>query len=158
DRKDMDGDVLAYALPNDTGTDQLSTGAHIDHSGETRGVFVGEFQQRLDEQWTAQIEASYLSDPTVVDTFFRQDAQSRREFANSFFLGRDDDASALTLQAKGSVNDFTPNQYLLQDQGYTVNRLPEATYTRLNDDLLPNAAPGLLSYNSEYRIGEYSLN
>jgi hypothetical protein len=158
EREEMDGDFLAYVLPYDTGTDQLSTGARIDHDGDTRGVVVGEFQKRIDEHWTLQLEGSYLSDPTVVDTFFREDARTRREYANSAYLARTDDDSALTLQVKGSFNDFTPNQYLLQDQGYTVDRLPEATYTRLNDDLLPSGAPGLLAYSSEYRVGMLGLN
>ncbi len=158
DQKDQNGDLLAYVLPSDSGTDQLSSGARIDHNEETRDVFVGEYQKKLDDQWTLQLEGSYFSDPTVVDTFFRDDARTRREFENSGYLARVDDVSALTLEAKGALNDFTPNQYLLQDQGYTVNKLPEVTYSRLNDDLLPDAAPGLLAYSSEYRAGMMSLD
>jgi hypothetical protein len=157
-RPDENGDFLAYVLPYDTGTDRLSTGARIEHDGDTRDVIVGEYQKRLDEKWTLQFEGSYFSDPTVVDTFFREDGRQRREFANSAYLARDDEDSALSLDVKGSFNDFTPNQYLLQNQGYTVDRLPEATYTRLNDDLLPGAAPGLLAYSSEYRVGNLGLN
>lgn len=157
DRPDANGDFLAYILPHDTGTDRLSSGGRIQQDGTTRDVFVGDFQKRLDEQWTLQLEGSYFSDPTVIDTFFRNDGRDRREFENSAYLVRDDDASSLTLQGKGSFNDFTSNQYLLQDQGYSVDRLPEATYSRINDDLLPDAAPGLLAYSSEYRVGELSL-
>jgi hypothetical protein len=158
DRPGARGDLLIYGLPHDTGTDHLSTGARLDHDGDTRDVVVGEFQKRLDENWTLQLDGSFFSDETVVDTFFREDARSRREFENAAYLARLDDDSALTLEAKGSLNDFTPNQYLLQDQGYTVDRLPEATYTRLGDDLLAGAAPGLLSWSSEYRIGRYALD
>lgn len=152
------GDLLAYTLLSDNGTDHLSSGARVDQDGDTRGLIIGEHRWTIDDTWTLFLEGSYVSDETFVDAFFRPLGQSRREFANSAYIQAIDGATAFSAEVRGQLNDFTPNQYLLESLGYNTEKLPEASYSRLNDDLLSGLAPGLLTYQSEYRLSRLQLN
>jgi hypothetical protein len=152
------GDLFGYTIFNDTGTDQLVSGAEIDQDGQTRGIVYGEHRWALDDKWTVFLETSYISDETFVDAFFEPLAENRREFTNAGRLRRIAGNTEFDLLGKGELNDFTPNEYLLQSQGYNSDKLPEGSYYRVNDDLLAGVAPGLLSYTSEYRAGRLALN
>lgn len=151
------GSLFAYTVPDDTGMDVFSTGARVDRDGEFRGVVTAEHQQNLTRHWSIFAEGWHASDPAFIDAFYRDWGSSGREFENSVYARRLEENTALTLQAKGAFDDFTPNQYLLQSRGYTVEKLPEAVYTRIADDVFPDTAPGLVSYSSETRVGRMSL-
>lgn len=152
------GDLFAYTIINDNGRDQLSSGARLRQDNETRGVLLGEHRWNIDETWTLFLEGAYVSDETFVDAFFRPLGQSRREFTNSAYVQAIEGATSFSAQVKGELNDFTPNQYLLQSLGYNTDKLPELFYSRLNDDLIPGIEPGLLTYQSEYRLSRMQLN
>ena len=123
----------------DNGRDRLSSGARIDHDNEHRSMLLADNLLRLDDNWDLFTEVSYVSDPAFVDSLFRSLAKERREFASSVYLRRRDEASVLSLEARGRFNDFTPNEYLLQSQGYQVERLPEGRYSRVADPLFGGA-------------------
>jgi hypothetical protein len=152
------GGLLAYTIPYDAGRDRTSTGQTVERSGETRALVLAEHQARLSEHWRLQADGAYVSDATFVDAYFDQVARHRRELENAVYLRRTDHNSQFTGEAKGSFNDFIVNEYLVQSQGYTVSRLPEATYTRLADDVLANVAPGLLTYSSQTRLGRVAVD
>lgn len=152
------GHLFTYGITDDHGTDRLPSGARLDHDGQTRGLILADHRWTIDENWTLFLEGSYIGDPTFVPAFYRTWAETSREFTNAAYLRRLDDDTALTILGKGEFSDFTPNEYLQQSPGYNVDKLPEATYHRLADDLLPGLAPGLLTYSSEYRIGRMTLN
>jgi hypothetical protein len=152
------GDLLAYTLINDNGTDKLSSGAELEHHDQTRGILLGEHKWTIDEQWALYLEGSYVSDETFVDEFYRRLGQQRREFTNSAYLRYIGGNSLFSAEVRGSLNDFTPNQYLLQSTGYNTDKLPEFYYARLNDDPLGGLAPGMLSWSSEYRLSRMQLN
>lgn len=146
------GGLLTYWVLNDTGTDVLSTGARVDRTGETRGLLRAENVTTIDQNWTLFTEVAHVSDPNFIDAFFEDIAESGRLFQNRARLRRLDENTAFWIEVAGQTVDFTPNEYLLQSDGYSVERYPEAGYTRLADDLLPTS-PGLLTYSSESRIG-----
>ncbi|HYE60994.1 MAG TPA: hypothetical protein VD997_03270 [Phycisphaerales bacterium] len=148
-----EGGLFAYTLPSDRGTDILKPGTRLNHDGEFRGLIVGEGRYRFNREWTLIAEASTISDATLVTALFPQMAENAREFTNRATLRRVDDNSYLSLQAKATFEDFLVNEWLLQSQGYTVNKLPEAFYARQADDLLANYSPGLLTWTHEYRAG-----
>lgn len=158
DRADREGGVFGYMVPNDEGEDVLSTGARRERDGEFRGVILGEHRWALSQEWTLFAEGAYVSDETFVDAFFREWTETRREFTTQGTLRRLEANTALTVQGKTNLNDFTPNEYLLQAPGYTVDKLPEASYFRLSDDVLAGVAPGRLAYSSEYRAGLLQMN
>jgi hypothetical protein len=153
-----EGAFFAYTLPDDTGRDLTSAGTRIGRDGEFRGLALFEHTAQLDDHWSLQLQGAYVSDENFVGALFNELARSRREFENSAYLKRQDENTVLTAEVKGTFNDFTPNEYLLQTPGYTVQRTPEVAYTRLADDLLPDSAPGVLTYTSEYRLGRLALN
>lgn len=151
------GRADAYLVASDAGQDTLPTGDKKDGDGDTRGMFLGEHRWQVSDAWTILLEGAYISDETFIDGFFESLGENRREFATSITARRLGPNSLLTFQGKGSLNDFIANQYLLQSQGYAVSKLPEASYFRVADDLLPNLAPGVAMYHSEWRIGRVGL-
>lgn len=155
--QDAQAALLAYSLPHDAGSDLASTGRRVTREGEFRGMALGEYRAQVSEHWTLRAQAFWISDGTFVDAFFDHLQRNHRELENSLEARRTDDSTSLALTVKASSVDFIPTDYLLQGQGYTVRRLPEVTYTRLADDLLPDAAPGLLTYSSETRAGLLAL-
>ncbi|MFN7021639.1 MAG: hypothetical protein ACK4WH_09965 [Phycisphaerales bacterium] len=160
DRSEHKGGLFAYMVPTDWGRDVLSSGAKKDRAagGEFRGVLLGDDTWRLSEHWTLQLEVGVASDENVIDAFFRPIAEEGREVTNAAYLKRQDDWSLFSGLVKGAINDFTPNHYLLESQGYTVDKLPEFAYFRAGDDLLTQSAPGLLVWSSEYRLTNMRLS
>ena len=156
-RSNMRGSIFAYTLPSDSGTDVFSTGAKADRDDEFRGLITARHQQRLDENWSSFAQGWHASDPAFIDAIFTDMATRQRELENSIYLRRLEDNSSLTAIAKGAIDDFTPSQYVLQSQGYTVSKLPEATYGRVADDLLHEITPGLVTHTSEYSVSRMAL-
>lgn len=154
---DYKGGLLTYWVFNDTGTDTLTTGAEVDRDGDNRGIVRAEHIAKVGSDWTVFGELSHVSDENFVDTFYEELAETGREFQSRIHARKLTENTSLTLEASGQIDDFTPNEYILQSDGYNVERLPELTYTRIADDLLEPIAPGRLLYSSESRIGSLSL-
>ncbi|MEY3232051.1 MAG: hypothetical protein RL689_2140 [Planctomycetota bacterium] len=150
---DSKGGIMGYMVPFDAGSDLLKPGTKLSQNDDFRGILVGDQRWRLDERWSLFAEGSYISDPTLVDAFFEDQGETRREFTNRLRADRTDGNTQFSLEAKGTFNDFISNEWLLQSQGYSVSKIPEATYVRQADDLLAAWRPGLVSYWSEYRVG-----
>lgn len=150
--KTLDGRALGYIVPDDRGTDQLSTGAKRDRSGEVRGMIAIENRWEITRTWSLFAEGTYISDENFVDAYYTTDAETRREFVNSLALQNIDGQASFLAEVRHNFNDFTANQYLLESQGYTVSKLPEIRYTRVGDDLFSSFTPGLVTYNSDYRL------
>ncbi|MBL0921519.1 MAG: LPS assembly protein LptD, partial [Phycisphaerales bacterium] len=150
---DSEGLLFGYYI-YDEGTDDLSSGAEIDRDGESRGMVAFEHRWRFADPWTLFLEGSYISDPAFVDAFFESMAETRREFTNSAYLRRLDERSMFSLEVRGSLHDFTPNEYLLQSQGYTVDRLPDARYSRVADTFFD----GLVNWSSDSSIARVAMN
>ncbi|MEM9558910.1 MAG: LPS assembly protein LptD [Planctomycetota bacterium] len=147
------GEVSAYLLPEDNGTDVGPNGSDIDQDGDTRGMILGEHQQNLSDTWRLDLELSYISDESFVEAFFPRLAENRREFTNRASIRRLDGDTLLRAEVQGTFNDFIANQYLLQSPGYTVDRLPEVSYIQNASDLLSQSAPGLLTHTWEASAG-----
>ncbi|MCH7960961.1 MAG: hypothetical protein IIC49_01365 [Planctomycetes bacterium] len=157
DGPEHEGELLLYGLPNDTGTDVLVTGDEISHDGEARGVFLGWYRRQLDKLWTLRLAVASFSDPTFAGVFDRPLARTGREATNQIELIRTKGNSLLSLTANSALNDFTPNEFLQQSQGYTIDRLPEIKYLRVADDVFAKTAPGLVSYSSETSMGRLRM-
>lgn len=155
---DYRGSLLTYWVLNDTGTDSLTTGADVERDGEYRGIVRAEHVAKVGSDWTIFAEASHVSDENFTDSFFESLAESGREFRSGIAARKLTENTSLFLEASGNFDDFTQSESVLQSDGYTVDRLPEATYTVLAQDLLPREAPGLLLYSGQSRIGNLSLN
>ena len=151
------GRLFAYMLPNDDGHDLLSTGAIKQQDEQFRGVLLGENRLDLNDRWSLFTQISSQSDPSVVDGYFKDLSSQGREMETSGYLRYIANDSEFSVLGKGNLNSYVPNQYLLESQGYTVEKMPEAHYTRLADDLLSGVAPGLVSWSSEYSVARMRL-
>lgn len=149
---DSRGSFFGYWLPSDSGTDVLQSGARKDRSSEGRGIALFEQRMDLDPNWRLFMDVSHVSDETFVAGTDPLLAETRREFSTGFNLRRLEDNTSFAIQAKGNLNDFSPNEYILQSQGATVNKLPEVSYTRIGDDLFSDS-PGFVTWTHEYRFG-----
>lgn len=146
----LKGGLFAYTLPSDSGTDVLSTGAKRDVDDEFRGIVLADNIWQITPNWTLFGEVASISDARFVDAFFREQGQESREFTTAAELRYLEGNQRFGLLAKANLQDFVSNQYLQQSQGYSVNKLPEATYARIADDILPGVQPGLLTWTHEY--------
>lgn len=149
-RDGFNGKVFGYMLPDDTGTDVLSNGTRVQNDGEFRGIALAENRWDLTSSWALFGEFSSISDPTFVDAFFKDLGREGREITTDAYIRYIGGNSSFGALAKGTLIDFIPNQYLLQSQGYVVNRVPEFKYSRLADDLLSGVQPGLLTWSQQY--------
>jgi hypothetical protein len=157
-RPDRAGSLFAYGIFDDTGTDSLTSGAEKKRDGESRGILLGEQRLDFDANWSLFLEGAYLGDENFTDAFFEPLVETRREFTNAAYLRYLDDNTAFTLLGQANANDFTANEYLLQSRGYSVDRLPEAAYYRVADDLLGGINPGALTWSHDYRVSNMKLN
>ncbi len=108
----------------------LKSGVTIDREDEFRGILSLQDRFVLDRVWTITAEGSYISDEAFIDAFFEESGETRREFANRVTAFRREDNTILALELKTKFNDFIANEWLLQSPGYTVSKLPEASYIR----------------------------
>jgi len=150
---DSVGELLAYWLPEDNGDDVTARGVEIDAGGDSRGLVIGEQRFRLNREWTVLAEVGYLSDERLAQALFRDIATDRREVTNRLLFRRTDGSDYSTIDFQARAGDFIPNEYLLQSQGYSVDKYPEFGLGRIGFDLLGAEAPGLLSYTGEASVG-----
>lgn len=151
--ENAEGKFFSYYV-HDQGRDKLTSGATIDPSQENRGMVTGEHRWSLDDQWTLFLEAAWISDPSFVDAFFPRIAETGRELTNSIYARSLEEAQVFTAEVRGSLNDFTPNEYLMQSLGYSVQRTPEFSYWRFGDELFD----GALRHASESRLSYMAQN
>jgi hypothetical protein len=154
--ENTEGAFFAYGLPSDRGVDIFKSGEEVDRDGEARGMTTFEQRWRLSDRWTLFAEAALISDQAFVDAFFEGLGESRREFTNRLLARRLDENTSLSVDVRGAASSFVANEYLLQSRGYSVTKLPEISYVRIGDDLLPE--PGLLSSFTELRASRMGLN
>ena len=152
ERNGLDGRIFGYMLPEDTGEDVLSSGVRKDADNEFRGMILAENRWDITQHWALLTEFGYISDDTFVDAFFKDLGRNGREITTDAYLRYIGGNQQFNALAKGTLNDFISNQYLLQSQGYSVDKMPEFSYSRLADDILPGVQPGLLTWTHEYRV------
>lgn len=146
----LTGQLFAYTLVSDNGRDVLSNGTRFEQDQQFRGAVLAENRWDITPNWSLFAEVSKISDEQFIDGFFKEIGSEGREVASDIYLRYIGGNSHFSALVKGTFDNFTPNQYLLQSQGYTVNKLPEIKYARLADDVLPGIQPGLLTWTHEY--------
>jgi hypothetical protein len=149
--EDTVASLWAYGVFDDKGTDILPSGRRRSWEGTTRGAATLDVVSRLDANWIFAGQAAHVGDEVFLESFKQQWPRESRELTNRAQLRYAEGNNALWLEGSGRFFDAVPNQYLLQSQGYSVSKAPEAGYTRLSDDLLRDWRPGLLTWNQEYR-------
>ena len=133
DLDDKYGVVDLYGLFDTGDEDRTSSGLSVEPEQEVRGAALVEHTMRLTPKWWVQAQGSYISDPTFITTWREDDFTDRREYETSGYLKYQSGNHAFTALAKGTLNDFISNSYLLASQGYVVEKLPEVGYHRYGD-------------------------
>lgn len=149
------GEVFGYWI-HDYGEDRLSSGARIDRDGETRGVLDSKFMVQGTELWEIWGQLGLVSDPAFLDAFFEQETVTADEYAAGLRAERRSDNLPnllVTADVRSSVNDFIPNEWLIQSRGYQSQRVPE--FAAFATGLTPKGLP--LTYFGEFRYGVYRL-
>lgn len=146
------GGLFGYYI-FDNGEDRFGTGREIERDEESRGMLTFEHVLRLNADWTLFLEAAYTSDPAFVAAFFPGIGETSREFASSAYLRRVRDNELFSVEARAAMQDYVPNEYLLQTPGSITEKLPEVTYARVADELFG----GAVSYTSESSVSVMSL-
>lgn len=157
-RPTFEGRAFGYVLPSDNGVDDLRSGEEFDQDGRLRGTIIAENRWDIDENWTLRLEGTHISDQRFLESVFDEDFRDRREFTTRGLLTRRGEQTLFEAELAHRFDDFVSNEYLLLSKGYTVDRLPEIRFTRLNTDLMGDLAPGVLTYNAEVRAGQLGLN
>lgn len=149
---DTFGNAFLYGLFDDRGTDVLKTGARIKNNGDNRGLILTEHRVDIDDHWSFFGELSYQSDATFVESFYPEMAELRREFTTQAYVRRVEDNTMFATRLKGSLNDFSTNEYQLLSQGYSVTKTPEIQYLRQADPLFSDWFGDTLTWTHEYRF------
>ncbi|MCW5753413.1 MAG: hypothetical protein KIT24_01755 [Phycisphaeraceae bacterium] len=158
DQAELKGELLAYMLPHDSGEDRLRTGRDEDPPESFRGLVNLRQRFTLDSFWSLWLDANYASDENFIDGLFDNMQYDRLPPSTGAYLRRIQENTFLSIEARGNLNDFLVNDTQLQVPGYMTEKLPEVLYARQADDLLPDIAPGLLTWSSEYRASRLSLS
>ncbi|HEX8876476.1 MAG TPA: LPS assembly protein LptD [Phycisphaerales bacterium] len=149
---DTQGNAFLYGLFDDRGTDVLKTGARVKNRGDNRGLILTEHRVDFDDNWSFFGELAYQSDATFVESFYPEMAELRREFTTQAYVRRVEDNTMFAARLKGSLNDFSTNEYQLLSQGYSVTKAPELQYIRQADPLLSDWFGDVLTWTHEYRF------
>ncbi len=141
DLPNLFGTFDAYIIPYELGKDELGEGRNdVDREGDTRGYLRAQHRQYLDFGIEASIEIAYVSDDTFLEEYFRDQADTAKEYETSFYLKKQENDWALTLLGRYDLTDFTPQLTTLQSPGYTVDKLPEVALVMIGRSLLEEHA------------------
>jgi hypothetical protein len=135
DVEDALGFFKSYVM-EDNGTDRLGrTREDVPVNNSVRGRVLERHQQQLDDKWTLQLEAAYVSDVNFLEQFFTDEFDTDKEQETSIYLKRQEGTEVFSLLGKFSLFDFVTNADMITDQ-YTTEKAPEAKYYRIGDSIL----------------------
>lgn len=158
------GEFNAYYL-HDSGEDEPGGRLDVDPQTENRGRILWRHRHELTDDWEATAELAYLSDPTFLEEFFREDAYAEKPYETLLYLKKQQEDWAFTFLAKYDLLDFMPQTDQLQTAGnilepgdpavgYSTHKLPELAYYRIGTPLWANR----LTWHSENRASVMRLN
>jgi len=146
------GDHRAYLLPDDSGDDEVA-GRVVPQRDDVRGFVRARHRQPLGRGYRVSLEGAYASDPSLLETFFPDEAYAAKPYETSVHVQRQQGATAVDLLGATRLSDFVEQQDLLQSRGYSVERLPEATHRVIGGTLLD----GRVTWFSEARLGQLRI-
>ena len=147
EKPDLFGNMDGYWLAQDHAEDEIG-GRKIEHDGRQRGFVHGRHRQHLDDSWQTTLELAYVSDPTFLEEFFRDEAETAKPYETSVYLKNQKDDWQFSLLGQYDLMNFTPQTAVLQGPGYGIEKLPELGYHRVGTSLLGDR----VSYFTENRL------
>lgn len=154
DLAQMFGFTELYLVPKDEGEDRFGDRDNVQHDGDTRGYALMRHRHLLAEHWEFSLEAAYVSDPTFLEEFRRDEAYTDKGFETVGYVKYQEQDQAFTFLLDTNLNDFTPQLTQLQTPGYMVSHLPEFGYWRVGTNL--GEVP--LTYYGENRLSRLRVD
>lgn len=142
------GNADIYGLFDDGGDDRTSSGIEVAKDQQFRGLALWEHTMQIDENWSLQAQAAWISDETFVTAWRENDFILRREYESSIYLKHIKDNAAFTVLGKIDFNDFISNSYLLASRQLQVEKLPEVAYRSYGNSWFDD----LITYSTETRV------
>ncbi len=148
----------------DQGEDEPGGREEVEPEDEHRGKALWRHRQLLEDNWQVSAELGWVSDPTFLEEFFRNEAYAEKPYETSLYVKKQEDDWAFTFLAKYDLLDFVPQWTELQTagniglpggaaSGYNVDKLPEVTFEKIGTSLFDNR----LTWYSENRISAMRL-
>jgi hypothetical protein len=135
----FEGDFTSYVV-HDDGSDILGRDrARIPHDGEWRGRASWQHQHFFPDDWTMQLRASYISDPTFLEEWYKREFETGLPFETSAYFKRQRDTEAFSLLFSFQPNGLITTSDLQQEQ-FEIERMPEIAYRRIGDSLFDDRA------------------
>lgn len=148
----------------DQGEDEPGGRQEVVPEDEHRGKALWRHRQLLEDNWQVSAELGWVSDPTFLEEFFRNEAYADKPYETSLYVKKQEDDWAFTFLAKYDLLDFVPQWTELQTagniglpggaaSGYNVDKLPEVTFEKIGTSLFDNRA----TWYSENRVSAMRL-
>ena len=118
---------------HDEGVDRTDAGRNVEPETKWRGLAIVEHDLQLDRHWRLRAQGSWISDPSFIASWREAEYRERREYETALDLTYQNNETSFDLTGKVALNDFISNGWLLASRGYTVERLPQATWRRIGD-------------------------
>jgi len=154
DRRNLRGTFDGYVLPLDSGDDEIADRLPILHDDDARGFAAWRHRQNLQDDWDLSLELAAVSDETLLEEFFAEEAQVAKPYETSVYAKKQQKEWAFTALVQHDLNDFTPQTTPLQSPGHLVEKLPEVGYYLFGRSLWGDR----LTYSSENRLSRMRIN
>jgi hypothetical protein len=119
----------------DHGTDTFGgSRTDVDTDRDVRGRVLWTHQHFFPDDWQVQLRAAWVSDPTVMEQWFRRDWAENEEHDLSAYFKRQRGSEAITFLLDYQPNDFVTTSDLIQEQ-FEIEKLPDIGYRRIGDSL-----------------------
>jgi hypothetical protein len=118
-KPDYYGQILTYLMPHDSGTDSFG-GVDIDPEHTVRGRATWRHRQFLPNDWELTLEGSFISDPTFMNEFFREEDRTGKAQETLAYLKKVWQDQALWIMASARVEDFYTRTEYYPQAGYTM--------------------------------------
>jgi hypothetical protein len=112
------GQFLSYFLPDDLGIDHFN-GQNVTPPTQ-RGRATWRHRAFLPDDWELTVEASYISDPTFLNEYFRKEDLTGKAQETLVYLKKQEQEQAFWLMASTRVEDFYTRTEYLPQVGYKV--------------------------------------
>ena len=144
------GGLTAFGV-RDHGADNLGRRRAQIHYDDVRGHVFWQHQHYLPGDIAAFGRVGYVSDPTFLEQWRREQFWDGAPHDLAFAVERSNGNQVFGVAAVYELNDFATSANVLQEN-LGVERLPEASYARLGDRLGP------LTLSSRHRVGLLQFN
>ena len=129
------GRLNMWGIHDDTNREErLSTGITQKVPQTLRGFLLFDDRVALGNNWNLQMQASWISDSTFMNSWRPDDFKNSREYETNLYVSNDEGNTSMSVLFDYTLNDFISNSWLLASQGFSLDEFPRASYQRFGKD------------------------